>query len=172
MSSRPDEPLSGDHLENFLKGYGASIVPYSTLGNYKTLASLFQRRGRYHFVVLFNESGRSEIGHWTVVLDRGDGRYELFDSLGFPVDGVNQEMGVESRQLGRLFERSGADATMTWLTRALQTRTSMVCGRLVVLRILCAKMTNEQFHDTMLAAKRVWGSIELASIMMTALPNV
>lgn len=177
MARRPlshDIALSDAELEHFLKGYGARIVRYTSLASFRSIQTLFRAHGRCNFVVLFNESATAEEGHWTVLLDRGAGVYELFDSLAGGnfkgPDGINQTLGVHTHALSRLIERSAEGTRLTVSETALQARTTATCGRWVCNRILAMRMNNKQYENTARAAARAWRSADEWVIAATALP--
>lgn len=167
MPLRPDEPISDSELERFLAGYGAKIVLYSDLKNYADLPALFSN-APYHFVVLFVGRPEGGVGHWTVMLRRGDYEYEFFDSLGYDdPDGAAEALGDFSRSMGDLISRSGHAKVIHG--PQLQQFGTNTCARWCILRIQWMKMSLTDFHKTMRAIRRVWRDLDLFAIASTAI---
>lgn len=64
------------------------VVMYQNLDKYKSMGELFG--GNLRAVVLFYPTQSASVGHWTLLLNHGSGRYEFFDPYGIVPDGEIQ----------------------------------------------------------------------------------
>tara|TARA_R110000803_G_scaffold96428_4_gene164596 strand:+ start:208 stop:729 length:522 start_codon:yes stop_codon:yes gene_type:complete len=140
------QDLTGEDLKHICNGL-VDIVPYHTLGNYKSIEELM---GKYGSVILLYEM-RENFGHYVALFMNGNNDLEFFDSYGFKPDEeikyatYNQSNGVP--HLTQLLKKYNKKIVVN--TERLQVFKEHIntCGRWTSLRILLKDKPLREFIE-------------------------
>ena len=149
--------LTGEDLHQMTNGE-CKILDYLDLERMENMAQVFG--GKQAAILLFNTS--SNVGHWVLLMRRGEGVVDHFDPYGFSID---QDINIASNQMVRnhqgaltphltaLIQKGGFRVIEN--NKRLQKMLSDIntCGRWCVVRYLMADYPIEKFQKTMLNQK-------------------
>lgn len=143
--------LSGKDIMRMVDGQ-TRILPYEQLKTYNNLEQILSPYGT---CVLLYET-KENFGHWVVLIDRGSGMLEFYDSYGLKPDEELQidnqyhlriHGGVLTPHLTALIKSGGW--SVKYNNKQLQKQLSDVntCGRYCVMRILYKDISIQKFND-------------------------
>lgn len=148
-----DIPISNIDIQEYLSYFSDKPFKYIHVNDLPNMDmdSVFDVDEKRVFAVLFVSYPGQEVGHWIVLLNRGDDELELFDSLSL----MNEYAEILEPIV--LFAKK-VNKSITYNSYPLQSRESNTCSRWVCLRVLLAYMANREFIDFIIRSVCIKGS--------------
>ena len=147
-----DIPISNLDIQEYLSYFSDKPFNYIHVNDLPNMDmdSVFDADEKRVFAVIFVSYPGQQVGHWIVLLNRGDDEIELFDSLSL--------MSVYSEILDPIVQfAKKVNKSLTFNSIPLQSKDSNVWSRWVCLRVLLAYMTNREFIDFVLRSVCIKG---------------